>query len=87
MKITKSAKQVTAIQNERLQALQGCDKCPCCGETKKWIPLIQSGGICRIGEKIEIKGIIHIRVYHIDCFECESCGAQWESEPYRTGVI
>ncbi len=38
MKITKSAKQAAAIQNEMLQALQGCDKCSCCGETKKWEP-------------------------------------------------
>lgn len=36
-----------------------------------------------MNEKIDVRGVIRMCIYRIECFECKTCGAQWESEPYE----
>lgn len=55
MKITQTSDEYQNKQSLRHNALKGCNKCPCCGETKSYLRYIAEGiadkginsGICR----------------------------------------
>lgn len=75
MKITKTSKRMSELKTAKEIANKGCDKCPCCGEIYNGLPLEKSwyqGRLFRKG-----------RYMKIDCYTCDSCGAEWESEPYE----
>lgn len=76
MKITKTSDRAAFLKKAKENANKGCDKCPCCGENYKgFSPLIKTwyeGGILKKGKHMKI-----------DCYTCESCGAEWESDPYE----
>ena len=76
MKITKTSDRASFLKMAERNANKGCNKCPCCGEAynslfpaqKTWY----KGGLFKKGK--------HMRV---DCYHCDSCGAEWESDPYE----
>lgn len=81
LRITKTGKQHSKFEQNRIQANIGCDICPCCGESKSSLYYIKQGilnkGICDGIEKTWGKGL------RCDCYMCLTCGAEWESEPYQ----
>lgn len=88
MKITKTPKQANKFAKAREIANKGCDRCPCCGETKSWSLYQQEGidgkGIVKpLFAKTWTRGIFHKRYLKRDKYKCCTCGAEWESSPYR----
>lgn len=88
MRITKTSKEANKFVIAKEIANKGCDRCPCCGETKSWGKYMQEGitskGILKgVINKTWVEGIFHMRNMKCDCYKCESCGAEWESEPYQ----
>lgn len=91
MRVTKSIEQVNAEKMTKERANAGCNVCPNCGETKEdWEYIVDEGnctkGISMLGHRTQIRGIIFTQTYHIDCYQCGTCGVKWESEPYPVGV-
>lgn len=74
MKITRTAKDVQKIEKRRQKAREGCDVCPCCGNTD-----IR----CSIYPKYVLRGFFKLREVRIDRYNCDTCGAEWESEPFE----
>jgi hypothetical protein len=73
LKITKSIKQVNKAKIVKEIANIGCNKCPNCGT-----PLKHPTLFCKQWVDL-IKGFMQI-----DCYKCEKCKCEWESEPYKT---
>lgn len=73
MKITKTSDEALLKRMEYLRATQGCNVCPCCGSDR------MITNYCRN----YAKGFFKTKVYQIDVFHCNDCGAEWESEPYE----
>ncbi len=74
MKITKTNKEVSNYQQEKAKANAGCDVCPCCGTTNiqpYMLPI-------HVVEERFWKS----RAYTVDCYKCDNCGAEWQSDPY-----
>lgn len=89
MKITRNSDMFASQQARRNFANAGCQKCPCCGETKTSSEYLREGVynkgivggmIC----KTWAEGWFRTRYMRVDCYSCETCGAQWESEAYET---
>lgn len=92
MKITFTAEDYKTFEKERREANKGCYICPCCGEYR------QSFVYDMLGENLPLRRIgidIHTerrKIYDpkldeftnasIDCFLCNNCHTQWESEPF-----
>lgn len=78
MKITKTSEDVDRFKREKKIANRGCNKCPCCGskKVKKGFPTIW---------REDAGGFFHYYSRHMkkDNYECEKCGAEWESDPYE----
>lgn len=90
MKIIKTNTQVISQEEEKKRANMGCDVCPCCGENRSFDKCIRDG--------VGFKGISSIRINRnrsvgsiffgktesttVDIYDCHTCGAEWESEPY-----
>lgn len=87
MKITRTSKEASALRMAQRTANMGCDKCPCCGETKKSMEYIRQGitnkGILTGIERTWNEGFLGLIGMKCDCYSCLTCGAKWESEPYR----
>ena len=87
MKITKTNKDANNSKIRKEIANQGCNKCPCCGETRSFYEAMEKGGkfqgILNATCKNYCKGIFKMKYMQIDCYKCETCGAEWESEPYE----
>lgn len=87
MKITKTGDTARALEAGRKMANAGCDRCPCCGESKEYTPFLHSG-IMKVGYGVVWRrgkgffGFLKEKCCHVDKYHCESCGANWESEPY-----
>lgn len=96
MKVTKTKHQAREKRVTKYEANIGCNKCPECGETKDyfdWLgdvlhgkiasnerPRGISGGICRY---VSIRtGLFKWEQRMVSCYKCETCGAEWESDPY-----
>ena len=73
MKIIKTSDEALLKRIEYLRATQGCNVCPCCGSDR------MITNYCRN----YAKGFFKTKVYQIDVFHCNDCGAEWESEPYE----
>lgn len=89
MKITKTGNLAAQLHNAKIDANVGCQKCPCCGETKDVLDYLEQGvtnkGIMRYAYRSFAKGIFFLRIMKCDCYACETCGAEWESDPYKCG--
>lgn len=88
MKITRTNRDVLSAEQRREIANAGCWVCPCCGETKKETDYFKEGiynkgifgGLIR---KTWAEGLFRRRYMQVDCYTCNTCGAQWESDAYE----
>lgn len=89
MRITRTPQDREFQATRKKIANRGCNVCPCCGETKSWTQYmkegilnkgIDGGLIC----KAWAEGLFHTRYIRVDCYSCNTCGAEWESEPYES---
>lgn len=87
MKVTKTANDVSRLEFCKRVANEGCQRCPCCGETKSMLYYMSKGvhnkGILDGITKTYSTGFIFSKDMKIDCYSCCTCGAEWESEPYE----
>lgn len=85
MKITRQNKtDYTQYELNKQSANKGCNICPNCGENKKFY-IDKKGKGKGIGNGIYRtyqEGFFKIKSMRVDCYECYTCGCQWESEPY-----
>ena len=87
MKITKTRAQAQEEAAERAKANEGCDICPECGET--WpaaelymeAPPRRNQGIEGPSQRTFPR--MARGYWGVDCYRCKTCGAEWESEPYK----
>ena len=95
MRITKPSDSQDEKKIAKEKALEGCDTCPCCGETKKYfdqerllndlmnnIPFKFDGIDC-LGEYLHGSIFTFFRGLFVTRYKCHTCGAEWESEPYK----
>ena len=73
MRITKTRDQVNNFERNEAIANFGCNTCPCCGNPV-WGSLVSRSWI---------EGFFRTRHMKVNCYTCDSCGAQWESDPYE----
>lgn len=87
MKITKGADKLAQEKLNKERASIGCDKCPVCGETRKFMDVLtkekKTGGILASTCTTYSKGFFKSRSYRVDHYSCQTCGAKWDSEPYE----
>lgn len=87
MRITKTSDRFSALENAKRIANAGCNKCPCCGETKSSLSYFTVGeihkGILSGLSKTWAEGLFKMKDMKCDCYKCLTCGAEWESEPYE----
>ena len=88
MKITKLPNEQEPKYISKQKALEGCYKCPYCGEDSSWEYNIMVKGYDEGVEQDEIfankKVFINLfKIYKKTTFACHTCGAEWESEPYE----
>ena len=87
MKITRTNKDDMRSTIRREKANQGCDICPCCGESKTYFDYleehVEGKGIIDDSRKVFTKGLFKKKIMQIDCYTCHSCGAEWQSDPYE----
>lgn len=74
MKITKTSERAYQLKKAKEKANKGCKSCPCCGTPYIGIPLVKSW----------VKGFFKMEHYEVQCYHCQYCGAEWESDPYLT---
>lgn len=78
-----------SFNSAREIANAGCNKCPCCGETKTLSEYLKKEGVLK-----GISGGIYVswfetrlfgksRHMRSDHYICNTCGAQWKSDPYE----
>lgn len=82
MRLTKSEKEVSDAKERREKANAGCKKCPCCGEEKTFDDyaangILNKGVLSGLRYRFTFWGLVR------DCYSCLSCGAEWESDPYK----
>lgn len=96
MKITKLPDSQDEKKIAKAKALEGCDTCPYCGETREYlsvkelfnsirndIPYNKYNGIECLGEFLYGSLFAFYKVLFVTRFKCHTCGAEWESEPYK----
>lgn len=84
MKITRTSREYKSKRQLKEEALRGCDVCPCCGETKKYLDYLKDDVMgYGILQSLSRHWYKDGKQYTVDCFSCETCGAAWESEPYE----
>ncbi|MBD9339948.1 MAG: hypothetical protein EGQ54_04055 [[Ruminococcus] lactaris] len=99
MRITKLPNKDDPKSIAKELALQGCDKCPYCGETREWsvdkntrkLYGIKKNLVSWYGKKCERDNnsfflrfkFEKYRYWEVVCFKCYMCGAEWESDPYE----
>lgn len=89
MKIIRTNKEELAFNSARAIANIGCNICPCCGETKSLTEYLKegvynkgiSGGIYE--SWFETRLFRKSRHMRSDHYTCNTCGAQWKSDPYE----
>ncbi len=88
MKITKTANEAITEMMKRQTANQGCNICPCCGETMDILEAIKNGyalkrGIISHIVEVPKKNRWFSQKYElVEKYHCNKCGAEWESDPY-----
>ena len=85
MRITKTATHSAMQKTAKEIANLGCS---ICGETKTMIVYFNEGVLNRgvfggLVCKTWAQGLFRTKHMQVDCYSCETCGAQWESEPYE----
>lgn len=88
MKITKVPDVYDMNIYEKKKALKDCYICPFCGESRRFTFNIT--GKCGISDLIcrteWVKtGLFKKEPMKVSIFICHTCGARWESEPYKNG--
>lgn len=74
MKIKVSSDEVNRKKKLMEEATKGCDKCPECGkELGLYIPICKKWA----------KGLFKTKHMQINCYRCEECGCEWESDPFE----
>lgn len=74
MKITQTHERFGYLRQKRLEALEGCDRCPKCGYPNKNMPTCKTWAT----------GLFKCRYWEVLCFRCPMCGCEWESGKFET---
>ncbi len=79
MKITKSINEIETLKSNYKIANKGCKKCPNCGHKNKFPSMIsktwfEGTGFLGFGKGKSMK---------INCYMCDKCGTEWESDAYQ----
>lgn len=95
MKIIKTPDSQNEKKIAKARALEGCNVCPYCGETKEYfdpkrllesiinnIPFKYDGIEC-LGEFLHGSIFTFFKGLFVTRYKCHTCGAEWESEPYK----
>lgn len=93
LKILKVPKKYDMDVYNKEKVLNDCKSCPFCGEVRKFDILIHPNdellpkciGITNLLSKVVYvkTGLFKKEQMTISKFTCHTCGAEWESEPYR----
>lgn len=97
MKIIKLPDSQDEKKIAKAKALEGCNVCPCCGETKEYFDsneimknIVNKTSLRLLYEGIECLGeFLHGSLFSfykglfVTRYKCHTCGAEWESEPYK----
>lgn len=82
MKITKTGKESSVFDQNRINANIGCDKCPCCGESKSTLHYIKQGilnkGILQGIEKTWAS-LFGMKNMKCDCYKCGTAVNNWKT--------
>ena len=84
MKITKDPNKPSVFEMNKINANNGCNNCPRCGETRDFI--LEGNGIKGISQgtyRTYIEGFFKMKSMRVDCYTCHTCGCEWESDPYQ----
>ena len=83
MKITKTREEATRLKALKAKAIEGCDTCPCCGESRDILECIKKGEFEKgIMEYAQEAVTTRSEVRHKNLYVCLTCGAEWESDLY-----
>lgn len=87
MKIIFDSSNDSSKMHLRMIANIGCDKCPICGETRKFYaggPEKTPIGVMKslVPARYTI-GVFKRKNIQIDRYTCYSCGSSWQSDPYE----
>lgn len=83
MKITKDSRDASKLKSDKTRANAGCDVCPCCGENKYcWEYHSLSRGLSAPISRAWSEGVFKPKFFKVNCYRCNTCGAEWESDPY-----
>lgn len=74
MKITKTPYEVISKNLKKEKANYGCYECPYC---------FAHGLDITVTYKTWIKGLIRMKNMRVDCYYCNKCGSEWESDEYE----
>lgn len=88
MKITKTGDRAALIKKYREKANAGCNVCPNCGEKESFLSYLNKriynkGLSSGCLSKTWATGFFKEKHMAIDCYKCNTCGCEWESEPYE----
>ena len=76
MKIILTAEEAARKKEMRRKALEGCDKCPSCGNKIHSLYYIPT-------YKTFKKGFFNPKVFQVNEYKCSNCGCIWESDPFE----
>ena len=84
MRIIKMGRAGTLTDARALLERRGC---PYCGETKRAIEYKDQWmhkGIAKcVQPKVFKKGLFKRKTWQVDRYYCQTCGCEWEGEPYE----
>ena len=87
MKITKHADRVKYLKEVKEKANEGCNVCPCCGETRTFWECCKTPGKSQgvsYGYCVTWVTLFpRCKAWRKDCYSCDTCGAEWESDKYE----
>lgn len=88
MKITQTGDRAALVKKYKEKANTGRSVCPNCGEKESLLSyldkrILNKGVSSGFISKSWATGFFKTKYMQIDCYKCNTCGCEWESEPYE----